>query len=141
MSKEPNVPVTFVRGSKESVVWDPETDRPLVTFIDGLFETDDPDIIERLRILGYRTVRDYGGRPPESGFDGPDRGPIIDVEETDVRPAKSESQALMNHKKEELRRRRSRKKQQEEDGDDVIYSPKKKKKAKKKKETKKKKTS
>ena len=34
-------------------VWNPEANKPLDTFVDGVYETEDEGIIEKLKSVGY----------------------------------------------------------------------------------------
>lgn len=61
--------ITFVKGTMATVVWDPNTNRSLVEFEDGLFTTSDPKVINKLKDLGYKTKEDYPHGPPVDGFE------------------------------------------------------------------------
>lgn len=43
-----------VFGFKNTIVWDAETDSPLIRFTDGVAETDDTTIANKLKNLGYK---------------------------------------------------------------------------------------
>ena len=60
---------TFVRGARETVVWDPKKNRPLADFgKKGIFETNNASVAKKLREMGYREMKDYPDGPPEDGF-------------------------------------------------------------------------
>lgn len=116
--------VIFVRGNLESVVWDTEKNCPLANFVDGLFETRDSRVVEKLKEFGYKTLDEYQNGPPADGFSDPDRGPVIDTRHEDVKAAKSESQALMEAEKERMAKVvQDRVSAQTDDDDDVEYIP------------------
>lgn len=50
------------------VVWDAETGKALCTFVDGVFETEDATVIEKLVALGY----EHDGDLPEPQDDADD---------------------------------------------------------------------
>jgi hypothetical protein len=58
----------FYRSNKETIVWDPENDGPLVEFVGGQFYTDDSEIAERLIELGYPEVPLDAIHPPDIMF-------------------------------------------------------------------------
>lgn len=41
-------------GKKKEIVWDAETDTPLIRFTDGVAETDNERIAKKLKELGYK---------------------------------------------------------------------------------------
>lgn len=41
-------------GKKNEIVWDAETDSPLIRFTDGIAETDNERIVKKLKGLGYK---------------------------------------------------------------------------------------
>jgi hypothetical protein len=41
-------------GKKNEIVWDAETDSPLIRFTDGVAETDNERIAKKLKNLGYK---------------------------------------------------------------------------------------
>lgn len=41
-------------GKKNEIVWDVETDSPLIRFTDGVAETDNTTIANKLKNLGYK---------------------------------------------------------------------------------------
>jgi hypothetical protein len=43
-----------VYGKKNEIVWDAETDSPLIRFTDGVAETDDERTAKKLQKLGYK---------------------------------------------------------------------------------------
>lgn len=43
-----------VFGFKNTIVWDAETDSPLIRFTDGVAETDDTNVTNKLKNLGYK---------------------------------------------------------------------------------------
>lgn len=43
-----------VFGFKNTIVWDAETDSPLIRFTDGVAETDDTNVANKLKNLGYK---------------------------------------------------------------------------------------
>jgi hypothetical protein len=43
-----------VYGKKNEIVWDAETDSPLIRFTDGVAETDNERIAKKLKGLGYK---------------------------------------------------------------------------------------
>ena len=43
-----------VFGFKNTIVWDAETDSPLIRFTDGVAETDNTTIANKLKNLGYK---------------------------------------------------------------------------------------
>jgi hypothetical protein len=43
-----------VYGKKNEIVWDAETDSPLIRFTDGVAETDDANVAKKLQKLGYK---------------------------------------------------------------------------------------
>lgn len=47
-----------ITGMNCGVVWDAERDQPLIRFQDGVAETDDQTVAERLRALGYTVEGD-----------------------------------------------------------------------------------
>jgi hypothetical protein len=59
----------FYRSNLETIVWDPENDRPLVEFIQGEFITSDPRIAEKLLELGYPRVPLEAVDPPDVIFE------------------------------------------------------------------------
>ena len=52
----------FYKSGLESVVWNPAKDAPLAVFEkpDFTFETDDPEVIAKLKELGYQEIPDDG---------------------------------------------------------------------------------
>lgn len=43
-----------VYGKKNEMIWDAETDSPLIRFTDGVAETDDANVAKKLQKLGYK---------------------------------------------------------------------------------------
>lgn len=43
-----------VYGRKNEMVWDAEHDKPLIKFTDGIAETDNAKVAEKLKNLGYK---------------------------------------------------------------------------------------
>lgn len=63
----------FYQGLLPAVIWDPKVGAPMVEFKNGIFDTDDEKIIERLRADGYLVEEDLevlkaGGRLEHGGF-------------------------------------------------------------------------
>jgi hypothetical protein len=116
---------TFVKGAMDSVVWNPETDRPLAIFEKGLFTTKSDEVARRLREFGYREIGSFKSGPPGEGFDKQVDPLVASINAGDpsvnIRPAASETQALLKGRAESVEEGSST-------GDDeVLYSPKKKK--------------
>lgn len=92
--------VTFVKGSRETVVWDAENKCPLAEFHGGLFVTTDPRTIEILQGYGYRTVNDFPDGPPAGGFT-PQKPEAADLDtgnpKVNVRTSRTEAQDLLKH--------------------------------------------
>jgi hypothetical protein len=89
---------TFVKGSLETVVWDPEKGKPLAEFVNGFFKTKNKEVAQKLTKLGYRDISDYPDGPPDGGFPPqiPDTPPLDTSDPTvDVQPPKTEAQALL----------------------------------------------
>jgi hypothetical protein len=59
----------FYRSNLETIVWDPEHDKPLAQFVQGEFITDDPRVAERLLELGYPRVSLEAVNPPDVLFE------------------------------------------------------------------------
>lgn len=49
-----------VFGFKNTIVWDAETDSPLIRFTDGVAETDDTNVANKLKNLGYKVEGESG---------------------------------------------------------------------------------
>lgn len=93
-------PRTFVKGARETVVWNPKSDRPLAEFVNGLYETSDPSTIQTLTNLGYKERNEYPNGPPIEGFQ-PEPGEAAELDtgspNVNVVTSKSEMQAMLQH--------------------------------------------
>ncbi len=63
----------FYQGLLPAVIWDPKVGAPMVEFKNGIFDTEDEEIIERLYADGYLVEEDLkvleaGGRLEHGGF-------------------------------------------------------------------------
>ncbi len=47
-------------GKKNEIVWDAETNSPLIRFTDGIAETDDINVANKLKNLGYKVEGESG---------------------------------------------------------------------------------
>ena len=135
----------FVKGALESVVWDPEKNRPLAEFSrEGLFKTKDETVAKRLLDMGYMLKSDFPYGPPPGGFE-PKENPYGEINAGDpnvkIRVPKTEAADLLETM------RKAKEKEEEDFGEseadeevseeaDEDEKPKKKKKAKSKKSTK-----
>jgi len=54
----------FYRGRLATIVWDPAADKPLATFENGQFTTEDEQIAETLLGMGYHEVGLTDKKPP-----------------------------------------------------------------------------
>jgi len=45
----------FYQGSKPAIIWNPEAKKPRVQFVNGIFETEDAELINLLEGKGYLT--------------------------------------------------------------------------------------
>jgi len=61
--------VTFVKGTRPTIVWDQKNDCSLVEFVNGLYTTSNVRIINELLDLGYETTEEYPKGPPKEGFE------------------------------------------------------------------------
>lgn len=55
-----------VYGTKQGIVWDAENDRPLIRFTDGVAETDNVKVAEKLKNLGYKVEGEFSEEVPLS---------------------------------------------------------------------------
>lgn len=55
-----------VLGKKNEIVWDAETDSPLIRFTNGVAETDDTKVAEKLKNLGYKVEGEFSEEVPLS---------------------------------------------------------------------------
>lgn len=53
-----------ITGKKNGVVWDGENNRPLATFKDGVFRTEDQSVAEKLKALGFAVEGDFAEPDP-----------------------------------------------------------------------------
>jgi len=54
----------FYRSNLETIVWNPKTNSPLADFSEGHFTTDDPEVADKLRELGYVEIALDATEPP-----------------------------------------------------------------------------
>lgn len=59
----------FYRSNLETIVWDPERNKPLAHFVQGEFITNDPRVAEKLLELGYPRVPLEATNPPDVFFE------------------------------------------------------------------------
>lgn len=55
----------FYRSNLETIVWDPDNNKPLADFGKGHFTTEDPRVAQRLVELGYPEIPLDAKRPPD----------------------------------------------------------------------------
>jgi hypothetical protein len=89
---------TFVKGSLETVVWNPKKRSALAEFSRGLFKTKDESVALKLRELGYKEITDFPDGPPKEGFE-PKPSDLPDLNAGDpnvnIMPPKTETAALL----------------------------------------------
>ncbi len=78
----------FYRATLPTIVWNPETDKPLAEFVDGQYYTESEEIANKLIAMGYPEVSLDATEPPEI-IPAP-----VPIETPDAKPAKTEEQAL-----------------------------------------------
>lgn len=54
----------FYRSNLETIVWNPKTNSPLADFSEGHYTTDDPEVADELRELGYVEIALDATEPP-----------------------------------------------------------------------------
>jgi hypothetical protein len=65
----------FYRSNLATVVWNPEKDKPLATFVKGQFYTKDPVVAQKLTEMGYPQVSLDANTPPDILFE---KGEILE---------------------------------------------------------------
>lgn len=67
-------------GKKNGILWDNEKNKPLAKFVKGEFITEDAEIAEKLKGMGYEVEEDFIEKPDEKGQEDVDLM-AMDVEE------------------------------------------------------------